>query len=65
MYVQIRIIKCCIASIGIYVMNLFSLRIIENYADLYNTLFYVQTEKFIFLPNNLVFNTSFFKFSMF
>ena len=40
-------------------MNLFYLRIIENYADLYNTLFYVQTEKFIFLPDNLVFNISF------
>ena len=41
-------------------MNLFYLRIIENYADLHNTLFYVQTENFSFLANNLVFNTSFF-----
>ena len=41
-------------------MNLFYLRIIEKFADLYNKLFYVQTEKFIFLPNNLVFNISFF-----
>ena len=40
-------------------MNLFYLRIIENYADLYNILFYVQTKKFIFLPNTLVFNISF------
>ena len=40
-------------------MNLFYLRIIENFADLYNKLFYVQTEKFIFLPNNLDFNISF------
>ena len=47
-------------------MNLFYLRIIENYADLHNILFYVQTEKFSFLANNLVFNISFcFKFSMF
>ena len=47
-------------------MKLFYLRIIENYADLHNKLFYVQTEEFIFLPNNLVFNISFFfKFSMF
>ena len=30
-------------------MNLFYLRIIENYADLYNILFYVQIKKFIFL----------------
>ena len=59
MYVQIRIIKCCIASNGIYVTNLFYLRIIENFADLYNELFYAQTEKSIFLPNNLVFNISF------
>ena len=40
-------------------MNLFYLRNIENLADLYNKLFYVQTEKFIFLQNNLVFNISF------
>ena len=40
-------------------MNLFYLRIIENYADLLNTLFYVQTEKFIVLLNDLVFNFSF------
>ena len=40
-------------------MNLFYLRIIENFADLYNELFYVQTEKFIFLPNDLFFNISF------
>ena len=59
MYVQIRVIKCCIAGIGVYVMNVFNLRIIENYADLYNTSFYVQTEKFIFLQNNLIFNFDF------
>ena len=40
-------------------MNLFYLRIIENFTDLCNKLFHVQTEKFIFLPNNLVFNISF------
>ena len=40
-------------------MNSFYLRIVEKYADLYYTLFYVQTEKFIFLPYNLVFNISF------
>ena len=28
-------------------MDLFYLWIIEKYADLHNTLFYVQTEKFI------------------
>ena len=37
-------------------MNLFYLRIIENYADLYNTLFYVQTEKFIF-SHKILFST--------
>ena len=36
-------------------MNLFYLRIIENYADLYNILFYVQTKIFIVLSNTLVF----------
>ena len=46
-------------------MTLFCLRVIENYADLYNTLFYVQTKKFIFLPNNLVFNISFLNLACF
>ena len=35
------------------------LRIIECYAELYSTLFSVQTENFIFLPNNMVFNIRF------
>ena len=46
-------------------MNLFYLRIIENFADLYNELFYVQTEKFIFFPNDLVFNISFWNLACF
>ena len=40
-------------------MNLFYLRIIENYADLYDILFYVQIEKCIFLSDTLVLNISF------
>ena len=40
-------------------MNLFYLWIIENYADLYNILFYVQTKNFIFLQDTLVFNIIF------
>ena len=46
-------------------MNLFYLRIIEKFAGPYNKLFYVQTEKFIFLPNNLVFNISFLNLACF
>ena len=41
-------------------MSLFDLRIIENYADLYNILFYVETKNFIFLPDTL-FSTSVFE----
>ena len=44
---------------------MFYLRIIENFADLYNELFYVQTEKIIFLPNDLVFNISFWNLACF
>ena len=40
-------------------MKLFNLHVIENYADFLNTMFYVQTEKLIFLPNNLIFNKVF------
>ena len=40
-------------------MDLFYLRIIESFADLYNIMFYVKTKNFIFLRDTLVFNISF------